>query len=138
MALASRRIKQFEIDPQELERQILSSMGNLTDTALLHTELTTSVKDIRTGSIVKATVDSVDEARTFYVDTLGFEHSMGVVGKDGQFDFVTVNREGARVMFSRKPEQGKASGARQPSVSSETRPEASPLTTTTSPTPLPL
>jgi uncharacterized glyoxalase superfamily protein PhnB len=59
-------------------------------------------------------VDSVDEARTFYVDTLGFEHSMGVVGKDGQFDFVTVNREGARVMFSRKPEPGKPSGARQP------------------------
>src|SRR5688500_11789788 len=58
-------------------------------------------------------VDSVDEARTFYVDTLGFEHSMGVVGKDGQFDFVTVNREGARVMFSRKPEPGKAS-VRQP------------------------
>ena len=36
MALASRRIKQFEIDPQELERQIQSSMGLLTDTALLH------------------------------------------------------------------------------------------------------
>ena len=49
-------------------------------------------------------VDSVDEARTFYVDHLGFEHSMGVVGKDGQFDFVTVHRSGARLMFSRKLE----------------------------------
>ncbi|HUR26600.1 MAG TPA: 30S ribosomal protein S1, partial [Planctomycetota bacterium] len=71
MALASRRIKQFEIDPQELERQILSSMGTLTDTALLHTELTTSVKDIRTGSIVKATVDSVDERTGMVVMDIG-------------------------------------------------------------------
>jgi hypothetical protein len=29
MALASRRIKQFDLDPQELERQIQSSMGLL-------------------------------------------------------------------------------------------------------------
>ena len=63
MALASRRIKQFEIDPQELERQIQSSMGNLTDTALLHTELTTSVRDI--------TVDSVDERTGMVVMDIG-------------------------------------------------------------------
>jgi len=60
-------------------------------------------------------VDSVDAARTFYVDSLGFEHSMGVVGKDGQFDFVTVQRDGARVMFMRTPEPGKANGVK-PSV----------------------
>lgn len=59
-------------------------------------------------------VDSVDDARTFYVDRLGFEHSMGVVGKDGQFDFVTVQRDGARVMFMRTPGPGKANGAKQP------------------------
>ena len=59
-------------------------------------------------------VDSVDDIRTFYVDTLGFEHSMGVVGKDGQFDFVTVHRGGARLMFSRNPEPSKANGAMQP------------------------
>jgi PhnB protein len=46
-------------------------------------------------------VDSVDAARDFYVDKLGFEHVMGVVGKDGQLDFVTVVLGGARVMFSR-------------------------------------
>ncbi|HTF87550.1 MAG TPA: 30S ribosomal protein S1 [Planctomycetota bacterium] len=71
MALASRRIKQFEIDPQELERQIQSSMGLLTDTALLHTELTTSVRDIRPGSIVQATVDSVDERTGMVVMDIG-------------------------------------------------------------------
>jgi len=33
------------------------------------------------------TVDSVDTLRASYVDKLGFSHMMGVVGKDGQFDF---------------------------------------------------
>src|SRR5690349_10963727 len=46
-------------------------MGTLTDNALLHTELTTSVKDIRTGSIVKATVDSVDERTGMVVMDIG-------------------------------------------------------------------
>lgn len=30
------------------------------------------------------TVDSVDDLRRFYVDTLGFDHMMRVLGKDGQ------------------------------------------------------
>ena len=70
MALASRRIKQFEIDPPELERQIQSSMGTL---ALgdLHDALTTSVRDIRPGSIVQATVDSVDERTGMVVMDIG-------------------------------------------------------------------
>ena len=58
-------------------------------------------------------VDSVDEVRTFYVDTLGFEHSMGVVGKDGQFEFVTVHRGGARLMFSRNIEPLSGKGVKQ-------------------------
>ena len=33
------------------------------------------------------TVRSVDDIRSFYVDTLGFSHVMGMVGKDGQLDF---------------------------------------------------
>jgi uncharacterized glyoxalase superfamily protein PhnB len=48
-------------------------------------------------------VDSVDAVRDFYVDKLGFQHVMGMVGKDGQLDFVTVVLGGARVMFSRAP-----------------------------------
>jgi uncharacterized glyoxalase superfamily protein PhnB len=47
------------------------------------------------------TVQSVDAVRDFYVDKLGFQHVMGMVGKDGQLDFVTVVLGGARVMFSR-------------------------------------
>ena len=49
-------------------------------------------------------VESVDAIRDFYVDKLGFEHVMGVVGKDGQLDFVTVILGGARVMFTRGPQ----------------------------------
>ena len=51
-------------------------------------------------------VDSVDAIRNFYVESLGFNHLMGVVGKDGQFDFVTVAKDGARIMFARAPGSG--------------------------------
>jgi len=47
------------------------------------------------------TVDSVDKMRKFYVETLGFDHVMGMVGKDGQLDFATVVLGGARLMFAR-------------------------------------
>ena len=50
------------------------------------------------------TVDSVDDLRSFYVEKLGFAHMMGVVGKDGQFDFCTVVRDGAKIMLMRPQE----------------------------------
>src|SRR5262245_58294947 len=46
-------------------------------------------------------VPSVDDARKFYVEKLGFEQQMGVLGKDGKLDFVNVVRNGASIMFSR-------------------------------------
>lgn len=46
-------------------------------------------------------VESVDQARSFYVDRLGFQHVMGMLGKDGQLDFCTVMLGGARVMLMR-------------------------------------
>ena len=53
-------------------------------------------------------VDSVDQARAFYVDQLGFGHMMGMLGKDGQLDFCTVTLGGAKVMLMRpqEPTQG--------------------------------
>lgn len=44
-------------------------------------------------------VDSVDQARAFYIDQLGFGHMMGMLGKDGQLDFCTVTLGGAKVML---------------------------------------
>ena len=48
-------------------------------------------------------VESVDEIRRFYVETLGFDHVRGMIGKDGQFDFCTVAKDGARIIFARAP-----------------------------------
>ena len=62
-------------------------------------------------------VESVDTVRDFFVDTLGFDHVMGVLGRDGQLDFVTVARDGARLMFSRPQDKRpatKAGGGKQP------------------------
>lgn len=49
-------------------------------------------------------VDSVDDARAYYVDRLGFSHLMGMLGKDGQLDFCTVALGGARIMLMRPAE----------------------------------
>lgn len=65
-------------------------------------------KDARLGVMPIITVDSVDEVHRFYTEKLGFQHVMGVVGKDGGLDFVTVVRSGVRIMFTRA--QGKMNG----------------------------
>jgi len=60
-------------------------------------------------------VGSVDATRNYYVDTLGFTHQMGVVGKDGQLDFCTVMMGEAQVMFSRDPAPAPVgNGAKRP------------------------
>jgi uncharacterized glyoxalase superfamily protein PhnB len=60
-------------------------------------------------------VDSVEEARNFYIDKLGFDHVMGVIGNDGQLDFCTVVLDGARIMFARGPAStGGAPRGKQP------------------------
>src|SRR5262245_3400280 len=59
-------------------------------------------------------VASVDETRQFYIDALDFDHAMGMVGKDGQLDFCTVTRDGARIMFARSTNGHDSSVVRQP------------------------
>ena len=61
-------------------------------------------------------VESVDAVRDFYVDQLGFSHVMGMVGKDGQLDFVSVVLGGARVMFSRNLQARAATGPGTPTA----------------------
>lgn len=57
------------------------------------------------GSVMPIlTVASVEELHRFYTEKLGFTHQMGVIGKDGQLDFVTVVLGAARIMFSRAQE----------------------------------
>jgi uncharacterized glyoxalase superfamily protein PhnB len=50
-------------------------------------------------------VDSVDQERAFYIERLGFNHIMGMLGTDGQLDFCTVTLGGAKVMFMRPQER---------------------------------
>src|SRR5262245_24125649 len=57
-------------------------------------------KEMPGGVMPLVTVASVDETRNFYVEKLGFQHQMGVVGKDGKLDFVNVVRDSASIMFS--------------------------------------
>jgi uncharacterized glyoxalase superfamily protein PhnB len=59
-------------------------------------------------------VKSVDAIRNFYVDTLGFTHVMGMVGKDGQLDFCTVVLGEARIMFMRAPSDLPSQAGKQP------------------------
>jgi len=76
-------------------------------------------------------VESVDEIRSFYIDTLGFDHVMGVVGKDGEFDFCTVVKDGARIMFARapgRPRVAKREPRSSPSRSTLRSPMSSPTT----------
>ena len=60
MALASNRIKQLELDPEELERRLQEALGEI-DEVSYDQILSESVRDFRTGTIVEATVDAVDE-----------------------------------------------------------------------------
>ena len=56
----------------------------------------------------------VDTIRNFCVDTLGFTHVMGMVGKDGQLDFCTVVLGEARIMFMRAPSGTQTPPGKQP------------------------
>ena len=58
-------------------------------------------------------VPSVDATRNFYVDTLGFQHVMGMIGKDGHLDFCTVVLGAASIMCNRAGGSPAAAG-RQP------------------------
>lgn len=59
-------------------------------------------------------VDSVETLRSFYLDKLGFEHMMGVVGKDGLLDFAIVTREGAMIMLARPQEKTEGAARKYP------------------------
>jgi len=70
MATASRRVKQFDLDPAVLDAQVLAAVGTFTETELADA-LNSSVRDIAPGQIVKAIVDSVDERTGMVVMDIG-------------------------------------------------------------------
>ena len=70
MPVAPSRLKQYELDPAELESKIESALGGITEDAYTDA-LNSSVKDIKPGSIVQALVDSVDERTGTVVMDIG-------------------------------------------------------------------
>ena len=60
MSLASRRIKQYELDPDELEAKLSSIVGTI-DEADYVDRLSSAIKSLDPDTIVKARVDSVDQ-----------------------------------------------------------------------------
>jgi uncharacterized glyoxalase superfamily protein PhnB len=46
-------------------------------------------------------VEAIEPLRDFYIEKLGFEHLMGIVGKDGKLDTAIVVRDGMSVMLGR-------------------------------------
>ncbi len=70
MATASRRVKQFDIDPAVLDAQVSAAVSMFSD-AELADALNSSVRDITPGQIVNAIVDSVDERTGMVVMDIG-------------------------------------------------------------------
>ncbi len=70
MATASRRVKQFDIDPAVLDAQVSAAVSMFSD-AELADALNSSVRDITPGQIVNAVVDSVDERTGMVVMDIG-------------------------------------------------------------------
>lgn len=61
-------------------------------------------------------VPSVDLIRRFYTDSLGFSHLRGMMSDDGELEFCTVAKDGARLMFARAAGGSDDGGAATPSV----------------------
>ncbi len=70
MAPAWTRIKQFDIDAAELDRQINEALGGI-NLQQYDEKLSSSIKDVKPGSIVHARVDSVDERTGTVVMDIG-------------------------------------------------------------------
>jgi PhnB protein len=59
-------------------------------------------------------VEAVEPLRDFYQDKLGFEHMMGMVGKDGRLDFCIVTRGGAMIMIGRPEDRIEGTSPKYP------------------------
>jgi small subunit ribosomal protein S1 len=70
MSLVSRRVKEFDIDPSELDAQVALAMGTLTDEQY-GTKLAGAVRELIPDTIVQAKVDSVDERTGLVIMDIG-------------------------------------------------------------------
>jgi small subunit ribosomal protein S1 len=70
MAIASQRLKRFDLAPEDLDKKLQTALGDFSEQAF-DAVLDVSVKDIKPGTIVIATVDSVDDKTKMVVMDIG-------------------------------------------------------------------
>jgi len=70
MSLAKQRVKKFELDAEELDRQLEVAMGGF-DPESFSDKLNESITPVTPGSMVQAKVDSVDQRTGFVVLDIG-------------------------------------------------------------------
>jgi len=70
MSVSSRRVKQYELSLEELDKRINDALEGFDDPALAK-QLEESVTDTEVGTIVQARVDSVDEGTGFVILDIG-------------------------------------------------------------------
>ena len=70
MAIASQRLKRFDLDPEDLDQKLQTALGDFSEEKFEEV-IVTSVKDIKPGTIVIATVDSVDDKTKTVVMDIG-------------------------------------------------------------------
>jgi len=70
MSLASKRVKKYELDPEELDRLMSAAMEGVDPDTYTDT-LNASITPVTAGTIVEATVDSVDQRTGFVILDIG-------------------------------------------------------------------
>jgi len=70
MALASSRLRKFDLSPEDLDAQLAEALSGFDESTYEET-ITSSVKDIQPGTIVIAKVDSVDQRTNLVVLDIG-------------------------------------------------------------------
>jgi small subunit ribosomal protein S1 len=118
MSLASRRIKQFELDPADLDAQLAKALGGL-DTKDYESQITLSVRELIPDTIVEAIVDSVDERTGQVVMDIGgkaeghlslseFGETLPVPGQAYQVYYGGLNEDDTANLSKRRADRQRA------------------------------
>jgi small subunit ribosomal protein S1 len=118
MSIASRRIKQFELDPTELDSQITQMFGTIAE-ADLTAALGRSVKELVPETIVEARVESVDERTGQVVMDIGskaegniplseFGETLPVAGQTFMVYYAGLNEDDTANLSKRRADRQRA------------------------------
>jgi len=117
MALASRKVRQYELDPDELERRLTASFKISVDE--LEHSIAGSITDVHPGQIVRAKVDTVDERTGLVVMDVGgkaegtiplseFGESMPLPGEEFEVFFEGLDEYDMSILSKRRADRQRA------------------------------